>query len=121
MCIPMSRFRPNIVISNTKQPFDEDSWKAIQIGTGPNATILHISKGCPRCKQSCTDQVTGERSEEPLQTMADFRAFSGDNVYFAQNAVMNGNKCTGVISVGDAVKILTRGEPIWDIDEVPAE
>ena len=25
--LPMSRFRPNIVISNTTKAFDEDNWK----------------------------------------------------------------------------------------------
>jgi uncharacterized protein YcbX len=117
----MSRFRPNIVISNT-QPFEEDTWKAIQIGTGPNATILHITKGCPRCKQSCTDQMTGERSEEPLETLADFRALSkGDDVYFAQNAVLNGDAYGGAIRLGDKVRILTRGDPVWDLGDVAAE
>ncbi|KAL7477785.1 hypothetical protein ACHAW6_003586 [Cyclotella cf. meneghiniana] len=120
--INMSRFRPNIVIRNT-QPFEEDTWKAIQIGTGPNSTILHIAKGCPRCKQSCTDQLTGERSEEPLETLAEFRALgkNDEDVYFAQNAVLNSDGYGGVISVGDEVRILTRGEPVWDLGSVVAE
>lgn len=115
----MSRFRPNIIISNT-QPFEEDSWKAIKIGTGPNSTILHISKGCPRCKQSCTDQLTGERGEEPLETLAEFRA-KGEDVYFAQNAVLNGDAYEGEIRVGDVIRVLTRGDPVWDNGEVMAE
>ena len=116
----MSCFRPNIVISNTK-PFNEDNWKAIQIGTGPKATVLDITKGCPRCKQSCTEQLTGKRSEEPLETLSDIRAFNGDDVYFAQNAVLNGDSYGGVISVGDEVRILTRGDAVWDVKEVPDE
>jgi uncharacterized protein len=52
--LPMARFRPNIVISNSK-PFEEDQWKVIRIGD----CILHVVKPCPRCKQSCTDQQTG--------------------------------------------------------------
>ncbi|KAL3783589.1 hypothetical protein HJC23_002093 [Cyclotella cryptica] len=120
--IPMSRFRPNIVICNT-EPFEEDTWKAIQIGTGPNSTILLIAKGCPRCKQSCTDQLTGERSEEPLETLAEFRALgkNEEDVYFAQNAVLIGDGYRGVISVGDEVRILTRGDPVWDLGSVAAE
>ena len=54
--LPMSRFRPNIVVKGLKKGFDEDEWKAIQIG-GKDGPIFHIVKGCPRCKQSCTDQV----------------------------------------------------------------
>ncbi len=124
----MSRFRPNIVISNTSKPFEEDNWKAIQIGIGPKATILHITKGCPRCKQSCTDQLTGERGEEPLETLSDFRALgtSEEDVYFGQNAVVNGywwanNLNERVVNVGDPVFVLTRGPPTWDSDEVKAE
>ena len=121
----MSRFRPNIVIDNTSKPFDEDNWKAIQIGTGKDSVILHISKGCPRCKQSCTDQVTGERGDEPLETLSEFRALGIDeaDVYFAQNAVLNGdgNSYNGSIKVGDPVTILTRGSPVWDSETVQAE
>ncbi|KAL7527303.1 hypothetical protein ACHAWF_002126 [Thalassiosira exigua] len=89
--LPMSRFRPNIVISNTSKPFDEDNWKAIQIGKGKSSVILHIVKGCPRCKQSCTDQLTGRRGDEPLETLSEFWALgaSDADVYFAQNAVLN--------------------------------
>ncbi len=120
--IPMSRFRPNIVIRGTK-PFEEDTWKSILIrdGKGGKGTVLHIVKGCPRCKQSCTDQFTGERSTEPLETMATFRALgtSKEDVYFAQNAVPHGDG--GVVSVGDDVIVLERGEPVWDKDTVQAE
>jgi len=123
--LPMSRFRPNIVINNTSAPFDEDNWKAIQIGKGKDATILHIAKGCPRCKQSCTDQITGERGEEPLETLSGFRALGKDgaDVYFAQNAVLNGGgRCKErSIKVGDPVTILTRGDPVWDSETVQAE
>lgn len=124
--LPMSRFRANIVISNTSKPFDEDNWKAIQIGTGRDSVILNIAKGCPRCKQSCTDQLTGERGEEPLETLSEFRALgtSGTaDVYFAQNAVLNGDGSSykGTIRVGDPVTILTRGKPVWDFETVRAE
>lgn len=123
--LPMSRFRPNIVIDNASKPFDEDNWKAIQIGKGKDSVILHIAKGCPRCKQSCTDQLTGERGEEPVGTLSEFRALGTDkaDVYFAQNAVMNGtSQCyKGKIRVGDPVTILTRGPPVWDSETVQAE
>jgi uncharacterized protein YcbX len=67
--------------------------------------------------------LTGERSEEPLETLAEFRALgkNEEDVYFAQNAVLNGDGYGGVISVGDEVRILTRGEPVWDLGSVAAE
>lgn len=123
--IPMSRFRPNIVVKGLKESFGEDYWKAIQIG-GVNGPILHVVKGCPRCKQSCTDQLTGERFDEPLETLKDFRALnerSKEDVYFAQNVVLQpgtGSEWKG-IKVGDPVKVLTTGDPVWDIDAVQAE
>jgi uncharacterized protein YcbX len=121
--LPMSRFRPNIVISNTTKAFDEDNWKAIKIGKGKDAVILHLVKGCPRCKQSCTDQLTGARGEEPVATLSEFRALgkSEEDVYFAQNAVLNGDCYNKSIRVGDPVTILTRGEPVWDLGDVHAE
>jgi len=114
--IPMSRFRPNVVIETTV-PFEEDNWKVIQVGDA----ILHLVKGCPRCKQSCTDQTSGVVSDEPLATLADFRALgrSQEDVYFAQNAVPHNIGSTLII--GSPVKILKRGEPVWDKEKVKAE
>lgn len=108
--ISMSRFRPNIVVKGTK-PFEEDSWRVISI----NGVIFHIVKGCPRCKQSCTDQDTGRVSEEPLETLLEFRALGPvkDNVYFAQNAISHGSR--GSIRVGATVHVLEYGNPIWDV------
>lgn len=111
--LPMSRFRPNIVIKGTKVPFEEDRWKVISI----DGVLFHIVKGCPRCKQSCTDQNTGVVHEEPLATLAEFRAMTSkhqDNLYFATNAIpaigSNGN----TISVGAKVQVLQWGAPQWD-------
>jgi len=107
--VPMSRFRPNIVVSGTK-PFEEDSWKVISI----SGVLFHLVKGCPRCKQSCTDQYTGKVSEEPLETLSEFRAIGPikENVYFAQNAIAHDSG--GTIRVGAAVHVLERGDPIFD-------
>jgi len=122
--LPMSRFRPNIVLKGISTAFEEDNWKAIQIG-GPSGPILHIVKGCPRCKQSCTDQLTGKLGAEPLETLRDFRALgkNQDDVYFAQNALMAQPmfSTSTTINVGDSVTVLTTGNPVWDIDTVQAE
>lgn len=113
--IPMSRFRPNIVVKGG-EPFEEDTWKTIEI----DGSIFHVVKGCPRCKQSCTDQVTGERSEEPLETMSEFRSFGEDgDVYFAQNVVMQDRR--GKIHLGAKVRVITRGEPVWNREAAQPE
>lgn len=107
--IEMSRFRPNIVITGT-EAFEEDRWKYISIGD----QIFAIVKACPRCKQSCTDQHTGKVYSEPVETMKTFRALNSSNkedVFFAQNAIPLGQ--TGTVQVGDKVRVLERGEPIF--------
>jgi uncharacterized protein YcbX len=108
--IPMGRFRPNIVIRGT-EPFEEDTWKLIQIGDG---TILSFVKGCPRCKQSCTDQLTGQVYDEPVATLSEFRALgtNKEDVFFAQNAVPQSIRTT--VCLGDTVRVLKRGKPVWD-------
>lgn len=106
--IPMSRFRPNIVIQGT-EAFEEDRWKYVTIGD----QIFAIVKACPRCKQSCTDQETGKVHSEPVSIMKDFRALGAqkEDVFFAQNAIPLGK--TGTVSVGDGVRVLERGEPVY--------
>jgi uncharacterized protein YcbX len=113
--LPMSRFRPNIVIRGLSKAFDEDTWKAIQIG-GPDGPIFHIVKGCPRCKQSATDQLSGERDTEPLETLAEFRALgkNSEDVFFAQNVVMQPGSQSKRIKVGDTVQVLSTGLPVWN-------
>jgi uncharacterized protein YcbX len=125
--LPMSRFRPNIVVAGTK-PFEEDTWRTIAIVNPPtttannsnrnNVTILHIVKGCPRCKQSCTDQETGWVDTEPAETLASFRANLSstapkDDVFFGQNATVSPCSVGNVIRAGATVHVLERGSPVW--------
>jgi len=115
--IPMSRFRPNIVVKGSSlQPFEEDRWKVVAIGD----VVFSIVKACPRCKQSCTDQITGEVSPqmEPVETMKSFRRSSRNapengSVFFAQNAIPIGRLEGKSIRVGDSVRILERGDPVY--------
>ena len=107
--VEMSRFRPNIVLTGT-EAFEEDRWKYIAVGE----QIFAIVKACPRCKQSCTDQTTGKVYSEPVETMKSFRALNESNkedVFFAQNAIPLG--ACGTVQVGDKVRVLERGEPIY--------
>jgi uncharacterized protein YcbX len=110
--LPMARFRPNIVITGT-EPFAEDRMKVVKIGD----TILHVVSSCPRCKESCTDQTTGEVTKEPVETLSDFRRMSAafpDNVYFAVNAIpVTGSGTKQTISIGDKVEVLQWGKPVW--------
>ena len=112
--IPMSRFRPNIVVRGpSMEPCEEDRWKVISI----DGVIFHIVKGCPRCKQSCTDQVEGKVYDEPLSTLREFRRMSPhkfpDDVFFAQNAIVGSGMEGRTISQGAKLHVLEWGDPVW--------
>jgi uncharacterized protein len=73
--LPMNRFRPNIVVSDSR-PFAEDEWKRIKIGEA----TFRVVKPCIRCVMTTIDQSRGEfAGKEPLRTFAEFRA--ARNVY----------------------------------------
>lgn len=72
--IPMTRFRPNIVVSG-EEAFDEDFVETMSIdGTD---VVLRFAKPCDRCPVTTIDQRTGERDaqwpNEPLDTLMTFR------------------------------------------------
>ncbi len=82
--VPMSRFRPNFVFSGG-QPYEEDNWEQFCIG---EARFLAV-KPCARCAIVTTDQDTGERSAEPLKTLATYRR-QGHRILFGKNALWTG-------------------------------
>ena len=95
--VPMNRFRPNIVVTGN-EPFEEDTWRRIKVGE----VIFEVVKPCARCVVTTTDQTTGERSKEPLKTLAAYR--DNDNgVMFGQNMI---HHHLGKVKIGDNVKIL---------------
>ncbi|MEJ2678378.1 MAG: MOSC domain-containing protein, partial [Gemmatimonadota bacterium] len=102
--VPMDRFRPNLVVRGIGEPHTEDTWRRIRI----SEMEFHVVKPCSRCVIVTTDQVTGERGEEPLKTLATYRSARGD-VYFGQNLVHLGH---GRIRVGDDVQVLEAGDPV---------
>ncbi|MEO7081263.1 MAG: MOSC N-terminal beta barrel domain-containing protein [Flavobacteriales bacterium] len=93
--VPMDRFRPNFVISGGVA-FQEDHWKETSIGEED----FHIMKPCSRCVITTTDQRTGERSTEPLRTLATYRSV-GNKVHFGMYAVFAAG---GEVRVGDFVR-----------------
>ncbi len=93
--VPMELFRPNFVIDGGK-PFQEDHWKEITIGE----THFSIVKPCARCIIITTDQWTGERSQEPLRTLATYRSV-GSKVRFGMYATFDEG---GTVRVGEVVR-----------------
>jgi len=92
--LPMNRFRPNLVFSGGNS-FDEDIWKKVRIGD----IEFRVAKPCARCSVTTVNQDSGERGEEPLKTLAQFRINNGE-VLFGQNMVC---EKTGVVNVGDEI------------------
>lgn len=93
--LPMNRFRPNLVVAGA-EAYAEDGWGKIEIG----GMALRVVKPCFRCAITTTDQVTAERGQEPLRTLARYRRVNGE-VMFGQNVV---HETTGSLRVGDTVR-----------------
>lgn len=96
--IPMSRFRPNLVVSGCAA-YAEDTWRTVRIGS----VTLDIVKPCPRCVTTTVDQATGTIPDpaEPLAALNTFRKQDG-KVMFAQNAI---HRSVGVLAVGDLLVV----------------
>lgn len=92
--VSMDRFRPNLVIAGGNA-FQEDLWASLTIGTAR----FRIVKPCARCVIITTDQQTGERSAEPLRTLAGYRSV-GKKVRFGMLAVHEGK---GLLQTGTPV------------------
>lgn len=85
--LPMSRFRPNVVLEGLG-PYEEDRIHELRAG----GLILRMAMACTRCKITTTDQVTGESSTaEPLATLRGYRWNSAlRGVMFGRYAIAHG-------------------------------
>ena len=96
--IPMNRFRPNIVIAGELEPYAEDRWQTVEIGS------LRFCHGAPciRCIVTTTNQITLERAKEPLKTLATYRQNGYGGVLFGMNFFCESS--IGTIRAGDPVR-----------------
>jgi len=99
--LPMNRFRPNLVISDTL-PHEEDMAETFAI----DGAVLKPVKPCSRCAIPSVDQNTGKTGEDPLDILAGYRANPklDGAVSFGMNAVLLEGEET-VLRVGQEVKI----------------
>lgn len=95
--VSMDRFRPNIVIAGGTA-FQEDEWDVVQIG---NARFK-ITKPCARCVVTTIDQQSGQKSKEPLATLATYRQKNG-KVMFGQNMLL---------LKGEQISVKDKAEPV---------
>jgi uncharacterized protein YcbX/ferredoxin-NADP reductase len=96
----MAQFRPNLVVSGS-EAFAEDKWKRIRIGE----VEFLVAKPCERCVLTTVDIETGDfrSSQEPLKTLATFRANDQGGIFFGQNLVPLNE---GFIHQYDSIEIL---------------
>jgi uncharacterized protein YcbX len=99
--LPMNRFRPNIVISDTS-PHEEDMAETLTIGEA----ILKPVKPCSRCSIPSVDQATGQIGEDPLDILSTYRANPKLNgaITFGMNAILAKGDGT-LLNIGQEVKI----------------
>ncbi len=95
--VGMNRFRPNLVVSGA-EAYAEDQWKRIRIGT----IEFRVVKPCSRCVMTTIDEISGEKSREPLETLASYRK-NVFGVCFGQNLV---HLNAGELKLGDRVEVL---------------
>ncbi|MGA4843611.1 MOSC domain-containing protein [Streptomyces sp. G45] len=97
--LPMSRFRPNVVVDGWSEPHTEDRAERLTIGDAE----LAYAKLAIRCAVTLVDQERGARSgPEPLRTLATYRrAAQGGVALGAKFSVLR----TGKVSVGDDVTV----------------
>ena len=82
--LPMSRFRPNIVLGGVG-PYDEDRLDLLEA----EGLALMPVKGCTRCSVPSVDQETGEVGPAPVEMLARYRFDPRlEGVVFGQNAIV---------------------------------
>ncbi|MDG4791138.1 MOSC domain-containing protein [Micromonospora sp. WMMD1102] len=105
--LPMTRFRPNVVISGAA-PWAEAEWVGRRIRIG--GAEFHGAAECPRCVVATIDQETGERGREPLRTLAARRNVDQKLLFGLQLTVRadpgGATRDGRTVSVGDAVEVL---------------
>jgi uncharacterized protein YcbX len=94
--VPMTRFRPNLVVDRAP-PFADDSWRRPLVGD--DAIERRVVRPCARCSIVPVDQATGIRGREPLPTLATDRKRDG-KVYFGQN-ILHGSRGGHVVRVAE--------------------
>jgi uncharacterized protein YcbX len=98
--VPMTRFRPNVVVSGVR-PWAEDDWlgRGLHLGDVP----FRAAKACARCLVTTIDQETDTPGRQPLHILGRYRRFP-DGLLFGLNLIPDvAPGRTGVIRVGDPV------------------
>lgn len=113
----MNRFRPNVVVSGAKLPFDEDRWAVVKFSGG---ITLRCLENDPRCQIPSIDQATGipDPRFEPTTTLRKFRRLP--NIFGQHGDLASAGPLFGIyavhgtqrgrLSVGDSMTVLERSD-----------
>ncbi|MEU9111883.1 MOSC N-terminal beta barrel domain-containing protein [Streptomyces sp. NPDC048483] len=98
--LPMSRFRPNIVVDGWDEPHQEDHARRVLVGDAE----LGFAKPAIRCAVTLVDQEAGVKAgPEPLRMLASYRRVPEGGVAFgALYSVLR----PGKLAVGDAFTVV---------------
>lgn len=102
--VPMTRFRPNIVIRGLPAFSENNTFDLEEIS---GRFRLGLRKPCQRCVITTVDQVSGVVAEpkEPLRTLTAVNPLSGQNgAFFGQNTILI-HPATSGIRVGDGMTL----------------
>ncbi len=91
--LPMTRFRPNLVVGGVSRAHAEDGWRSL----GSGDVEIRLVKPCARCAVTTVDPATGRfAGPQPLQALAEYRHREG-KVFFGENGVVErgGTLCVG--------------------------
>ena len=98
--VPMTRFRPNIVIGGAA-PWQEDAWVGGRLRVG--GVTFRVAEGCGRCVVTTINQETAEKGREPLRALGRLRRVEGRLLFGVSLIPDELPGETHVIRVGDAV------------------
>ena len=77
--------------------------------------VSRLKSSCVYAFLACS-RFLGKVTDEPLATMAEFRAMDpqkSENRYFAQNAIPALGSVGQTIRIGDSMQVLQWGNPIY--------
>jgi len=101
--VPMTRFRPNIVVAGARA-WAEDGWLGGRLRIG--GTHFRAAKSCTRCVVTTVDQETGETGRQPLRALGRHRRIDA-GLHFGINLIPDvGAGGQGIVRVGDEVIVL---------------
>ncbi|BCJ33546.1 molybdenum cofactor biosysynthesis protein [Actinocatenispora thailandica] len=95
--LSMVRFRPNVVVDGAAEPFAEDGWDRVTIGSVP----FRFAERCDRCVLTTIDPDTRVHGKEPIRTLSRHRRHDG-KVWFGVRLIP---LATGTIRLDDPITL----------------